>query len=299
MSSLQQQLQSIASLDASRLTSRTGQPSSKSYLFPANEAASHDLDAIFALGSSGFEELVSLDPDFAQYEDELFSEKSKRTDRMLLSPTENADLDKVLARCLRRLGRWVGIMAGGRCLEWLVRRFRRVINQSAHDQTDDRVHEMNAEVLLQVFLPYHSSPNFARVLAIISLPKESAYTVPFAPLVKNAQPVPRSYITTVIAPEREKSLRLLEDVAGMLSVAIAEGAVHRAMVAFWSGVMVELLDKSAKGKGAGEGLVKVLVETFVTVLSTRNGGKDVNVSSSMIALDKAHSRLPCTLPLSS
>jgi U3 small nucleolar RNA-associated protein 10 len=138
---------------------------------------------------------------------------------------------------------------------------------------------MNAEVLLQVFLPYHASPNFARILAIISLPNESAYHVPFAPLVKNAQPVPRSYITTVIAPEREKSLRLLEDVAGMLSVAIAEGAVHRALIAFWSGVMVELIDKSAKGKGLSEGLVKVLVETFVTVLSTRSGGKDVNVSS--------------------
>lgn len=155
---------------------------------------------------------------------------------------------------------------------------------------------MNAEVLLQVFLPYHSSPNFARILAIISLPKESAYHVPFAPLVKNAQPVPRSYITTVIAPEREKSLRMLEDVAGMLSVAIEEGAVHRAMVAFWTGVMVDLLDKSQKGKGASEGLVKVMVESFMTVLSTRDGGKEVNVSLWLAPCGDAKARLPCTLP---
>lgn len=127
MSSLQRQLQSIASLDASRLTSRSGYPSSKSYLFPPNEAASHDLDAIFALGLSGFEELVSLDPDFAQFEDDLFSDRSKRTDRMMLDAAENAQLSEGLERCLRRLGRWVGIMAGGKCIEWLVRRFRYVL----------------------------------------------------------------------------------------------------------------------------------------------------------------------------
>lgn len=137
---------------------------------------------------------------------------------------------------------------------------------------------MNAEVLLQVFLPYHSSPNFARVLAILTLPVESPYHAPFSPLIKQAQPVPRSYITTVIAPEREKSLRLLSDVAGMIQVALAEKTVHRALLAFWTGVMVELLEKSRNGKGVGEGLVKVLVETFAGILTTKQSGKDVNAA---------------------
>ena len=141
-----------------------------------------------------------------------------------------------------------------------------------------RVHEMNAEVLLQVFLPYHSSPNFARVLAILTLPVESPYHVPFATLIKQAQPVPRSYITTVIAPEREKSLRLLSDIAGMVRVALYENTIHRALLAFWVGVMVELLEKSRHGKGVGEGLVNVLVETFIGILTTSQSGKDVNVS---------------------
>lgn len=141
-----------------------------------------------------------------------------------------------------------------------------------------RVHEMNAEVVLQVFLPYHSSPNFARMLAILTIPKESVYYVPFAPLIAKAQPIPRAYITTIISPEREKSLRMLQDIAGSISIAIKEKVVHRAMLAFWSGIMVELLEKSRHGKGVGEGLVKVLVETFVEVLSTRSSGKDVNVS---------------------
>ncbi len=59
-----------------------------------------------------------------EFEDGLFSEAAKRTDRMMLNQEENRKLDEVLGRCLRRLGKWVGIMAGGKCIEWLVRRFR-------------------------------------------------------------------------------------------------------------------------------------------------------------------------------
>lgn len=128
MSSLASQLQQIASLDASRLTSKYGTPSSKSYLFPAKVAAEHDLDSIFTLAQSGFEELLSLDPGMEVFEDDLFSEKAKRTDRMMLSQEENDALDRVLGRCLRRLGKWVGVMAGGKCIEWLVRRFRLVFS---------------------------------------------------------------------------------------------------------------------------------------------------------------------------
>lgn len=138
MSSLSQQLQKIASLDASRLTSRGGHPSNKSYLFPPTEAASHDLDAIYALALSGFEEIISLDPTFEDYQDELFSEKAKVTDRMMLNAAENKELNVVLERCLRKLGKWVGIMAGGKCIEWLVRRFRCVrlyfVERLADDQ---------------------------------------------------------------------------------------------------------------------------------------------------------------------
>ncbi|WWC65921.1 uncharacterized protein I303_108543 [Kwoniella dejecticola CBS 10117] len=264
MSSLAAQLQGIASLDAARLTSRYGQPSSKSYLFPPKVASTHDLDSIFALAQSGFEELLTLDPEVEQYEAEVFSEKSKRTDRMMLSQEENDELNILLARCLRRLGKWIGIMAGGKCIEWLVRRFR--------------VHELNAETLLQVFLPYHESPNFPRMLAILTLPQTSRYYAPFAPLIKNAQPLSRSYITTAISPTRDKSLKLLGDIAGMVQIAVKERVVHRALLTFWTATMVDLLEGGKQGKVADEGLVKVMVEAFVTILSTKNGGEDVNAA---------------------
>nr|XP_019043454.1 hypothetical protein I302_08031 [Kwoniella bestiolae CBS 10118]OCF22384.1 hypothetical protein I302_08031 [Kwoniella bestiolae CBS 10118] len=264
MSSLAAQLQNIASLDAARLTSKYGQPSSKSYLFPPKVASTHDLDSIFALAQSGFEELLSLDPGMEEFEQELFSEKSKRTDRMMLSQEENDEFDVLLGKCLRRLGKWIGIMAGGKCIEWLVRRFR--------------VHEMNAEVLLQVFLPYHESPNFPRILAILTIPQTSVYHAPFFSLIKGAQPVPRSYITNVISPARDRSLQLLRDVAGLVHQAIKEKVVHRALLTFWTATMVDLLDGAKNGKGVHEGLVKVMVEVFVTILSTPSAGENVNAA---------------------
>ncbi|OCF41969.1 hypothetical protein I317_04161 [Kwoniella heveanensis CBS 569] len=264
MSSLAAQLQNIASLDAARLTSKYGAPSSKSYLFPPKVASTHDLDSIFALAQSGFEELLTLDPPIEEYEDELFSERAKRTDRMMLSKEENDALDQVIGQCLRRLGRWIGVMAGGKCIEWLVRRFR--------------VHEMNADVLLEVFLPYHESPNFPRILAILTISQTSPYYAPFSPLIKNAQAIPRSYIATAISPAKDKSLHLLTNVAGLAQQAIKEKIVHRALLTFWSAIMVDLLEGAKSGKGVQEGLVKVMVEVFVTILSTPNGGEDVNAA---------------------
>lgn len=124
MSSLAQQLQGIASVDAARLTSRTGAPSSKSYLFPPTEAAQQDLDTVWVIAQEGYEQLCALDPEMLEFEEEIFAERTKRVDRMLLNKAENKALDGHLERCLRRLGKWVGVMAGGKCIEWLVRRFR-------------------------------------------------------------------------------------------------------------------------------------------------------------------------------
>lgn len=136
---------------------------------------------------------------------------------------------------------------------------------------------MNAETVLQVFLPYHQSPNFPRMLSILTIPQKSRYHAPFSPLIKNAQPLPRSYITQSISPSRDKSLRLLLDVAGLVQAAIVEGTVHRGMLAFWSATMVELIESERSGKGVSEALVKVLVEAFVGILEAPKAGPDVNV----------------------
>jgi U3 small nucleolar RNA-associated protein 10 len=122
--SLAQQLRGIASLDADRITSNHGAPSGKSYLFPPSQAAAMDMDAIYNVALSGYEELLEIDPDMEQFEDDLFSETSKATDRMMLPKDANKDLDVKLEKCLRRLSQWLTLKSGAKCFEWLVRRFR-------------------------------------------------------------------------------------------------------------------------------------------------------------------------------
>lgn len=162
-----------------------------------------------------------------------------------------------------------------------------------------RIHELNAETVLQVFLPYHQSPNFPRMLAILTLPATSAYYAPFTALIKNAQPVPRAYITTSISPAKDKSLRLLTDVAGMIEQALAEKVVHRALLTFWSATLVELIQKEQAGtaKTGTEGLVKVLVQAFVGILSTTNAGPDVNVRTFSLTIYSADQQAAVYPPL--
>lgn len=137
---------------------------------------------------------------------------------------------------------------------------------------------MNAEATLQVFLPYHDSPNFARILAIVNLPTDSPYHVPFAPLAKKAQPVAREYITSAVSSARDPSLRLLTDLAESLKTAHTEGCTHRALLAFWSATLVDLLERSRSTGRVPEGVVKILVEAFVTLLSTPGVSAEVNAA---------------------
>jgi U3 small nucleolar RNA-associated protein 10 len=141
---------------------------------------------------------------------------------------------------------------------------------------------MNVETLIQVFLPYHESQNFPRMLSILSIPPTSVYHAPFQPLIRTAQPVPRSYIVTAISPAKEPSLRLLRDVVGSVHLALQEGVAHRALLAFWSASIIELLESGRNGKGVKEGVVVALVEAFVEILYTPGAGQDVNVCRSML-----------------
>lgn len=141
-----------------------------------------------------------------------------------------------------------------------------------------RIHEFNVETTLQVFLPYHESPNFARMLAILTIPQTSPWFAAFHPLIKNAQPVPRSYIATAISPANEPSLRLLSSVIGSAKLAMKEQTIHRALLAFWTSTIVEMLERNVAAIGPAEGFVKLLVEAFVEIMSSSSGGQDVNVS---------------------
>ena len=154
-SSLATQLAQNASLNASLLVDRSRRKPTQSYLFSSREADQHDLDAIHALASNAFFRLRTVEPVLSDYEDALFSEAAKATDRTLQNAELNAKLDESLNSFLPLLGPYLLESPTGKIIEWLVRRFR--------------VNEFNVEALFTLFLPYQESPHFTKMLSIVHL----------------------------------------------------------------------------------------------------------------------------------
>lgn len=124
MSSLAAQLVQSASLNASLLVDRSRRKPTSSYLFTGREADLHDLEAIHAIGINSFIHLSSVNPALEKYEDALFSERAKETDRTLLTAEANEELDSNIEEFLWLLGPYLMEPPTGKILEWLVRRFR-------------------------------------------------------------------------------------------------------------------------------------------------------------------------------
>jgi U3 small nucleolar RNA-associated protein 10 len=124
VSSLAAQLAKSASLNATILVDRSRRKTSESYLFTGREADQHDLESIYALGVNGFLQLTSLNAAFRVYEESLFSDSSKDTDRTLLASEAVNQLNVSINGCLSLLGPYLTEAPTGKVLEWLVRRFR-------------------------------------------------------------------------------------------------------------------------------------------------------------------------------
>jgi len=135
-SSLAAQLAQNASLNAALLSTTRRKPT-ESYLFPASQAATHDLESIHFLASNAFLQLKSVQPLCRKYENPLFSDAVKDVDRTLLSKDKNEELDRHLQGLLRLLGPWLMEGMVGKILEWLVRRFRCVAEFSVHSPPDN------------------------------------------------------------------------------------------------------------------------------------------------------------------
>lgn len=122
-SSLASQLAKIGTLDRQRLEGSTSK-FRPSYLFQARQAASLGNEEIHALGYNGFLTLCNQDARFEPFENAIFGEKAKITDRALLTRDENARIDATLASLLRLVSSKFLLKSAGKLLEWLIRRFR-------------------------------------------------------------------------------------------------------------------------------------------------------------------------------
>jgi U3 small nucleolar RNA-associated protein 10 len=157
VSALQAQLAKAASANASLLADRDRRSKRRvqSYLFSARDADAHDLTTLHALGLNGFARLQLLNTELAQFEDALFSHAAHDTDRTLLDQAAVTELNHQLDAFLLMLSPFLLDVAAGKVIEWLVRRFR--------------INEFNVPAVLRLFLPYHESPHFAKMLNILDI----------------------------------------------------------------------------------------------------------------------------------
>ncbi|KAI9151024.1 snoRNA-binding rRNA-processing protein utp10 [Blastocladiella emersonii ATCC 22665] len=161
-----------------------------SFLFDPKVAATYDLDTMFSIGSNGFAELVQIDKRFRQFEQPLFSDAAKETDRVLRDAAFNKSLDAVLHSALLALSPHFLLKPAGKVLEWLIRRFR--------------INEFNVESVIACILPYYESKQFTAMLTTLDLsasPKLARWAF-LARVVETAKPMDRLFFLRRLFTDR-------------------------------------------------------------------------------------------------
>ncbi|KAJ7222324.1 hypothetical protein GGX14DRAFT_663256 [Mycena pura] len=248
VSSLAAQLAQGASLNSAALNRPRHRAAAESYLFTGREADQHDLESIHALGVNGFLTLSTLNAQFRAFEDPLFSDAARNTDRTLLAREAVAQLDASLASFLPLLGAYLTEAPTGKVLEWLVRRFR--------------INEFNVEPVLALFLPYHESPHFTKMLSILHVKPNSTWSF-LIPFKSAAQHVPRASLVA----EMLKNSDVTRFIVNLLPSAIKGNCSHRTLLAFNAATLHDYL---ARAKALDEGTVAHLLPAFMEPLQNRS-----------------------------
>uniref|UniRef100_A0A1A7WTQ1 HEAT repeat-containing protein 1 n=2 Tax=Iconisemion striatum TaxID=60296 RepID=A0A1A7WTQ1_9TELE len=126
-----------------------------SLLFDPKDAAAMDRSTFYALGCTGLEELLGIEPAFLEFQDTLFSPASMTLERSVQSKEVNEKLDAGISLFLTRLCPYFLLKPAHKCIEWLVHRFH--------------VQLYNTDSLLACSLPYHDTNVFVRVLQLLKI----------------------------------------------------------------------------------------------------------------------------------
>ncbi|KAK2465147.1 hypothetical protein APHAL10511_002839 [Amanita phalloides] len=244
MTSLATQLAQNASLNSGLLVDRSRRKTRESYLFTGKEADSHDLDSLHALGINGLIQLSSLNTSLRTFEDSLFSDQARSTDRTLLSTELNEQLNKNIASFMPLLGPFLLESPTHKVLEWLVRRIR--------------INEFNVEDVLALFLPYHETPHFAKMLSILHIKPNSTWGF-LLPFKSAAQPVPRLPLVT----EMLRNTDVARFITSLLPAALRKTRVHKVLLMFNAACLHDFITRS---KALDEGTVAFLLPAILEPL---------------------------------
>jgi hypothetical protein len=128
-----------------------------SLLFDVKSAARIERDLIFSIGSNGLDELRQLDDSLLMWYSDLFEETyaERHYAREVLTEAEVRKLDGKVREAVERIAGYFLSPACHKVLELLIRYYQ--------------VHIYARDLLVQVFLPYHDTKVFIRLLQLVNL----------------------------------------------------------------------------------------------------------------------------------
>ncbi|XP_058525366.1 HEAT repeat-containing protein 1 isoform X2 [Ochotona princeps] len=228
MTSLAQQLQRLAlpQSDPSLLS----RDQVASLLFDPKEAATIDRDTAFALGCTGLEELLGIDPTFEQFEAPLFSQLAKTLERSVQTKAVNKQLDEHISLFLIHLSPYFLLKPAQKCLEWLIHRFH--------------IHLYNQDSLIACVLPYHETRIFVRVIQLLKIsgPKHKWFWL--LPVKQSGVPLARGTLIT----HCYKDLGFMDFICSLVTKSVKVFAEHpgssaqlRVLLAFYASTIVSAL----------------------------------------------------------
>ncbi|XP_061667288.1 HEAT repeat-containing protein 1 isoform X2 [Syngnathoides biaculeatus] len=153
-----------------------------SLLFEPKEAATLDRSTFYALGCTGLEELLGIEPAFREFQDSLFSRASLTLERSVQSRDINKKLDADISVFLTRVSPYFLLKPALKCIEWLVHRFH--------------IHLYNVDSLLACTLPYHHTNTFVRVLQLLKIGDGANRWNWLQPLQKPGVPLAKGTLVT-------------------------------------------------------------------------------------------------------
>ncbi|XP_030196428.1 HEAT repeat-containing protein 1 isoform X1 [Gadus morhua] len=202
-----------------------------SLLFDPKYAATMDRTTFYALGCNGLEELLGIEPAFAEFQDTLFNQGSVMLERSVQSKEINEKLDKGISLFLARISPYFLLKPAQKCLEWLIHRFH--------------IQLYNVDSLLACTLPYHETKIFSRVVQLLKISEPTHRWHWLHALQRSGVPLARGTLIT----HCYKDLSFMDFICTMVTKAVEAYSTHstthsqlRVVFAFYASTMVSTLD---------------------------------------------------------
>uniref|UniRef100_A0A8C0HS52 HEAT repeat-containing protein 1 n=1 Tax=Buteo japonicus TaxID=224669 RepID=A0A8C0HS52_9AVES len=206
-----------------------------SLLFSGKEAAGIDRDTFFAIGCTGLEELMGIDPSFEVFQSSLFSSTSKGLERSVQSKAVNQQLNKNISLFLIHLSPYFMLKPAQKCLEWLIHRFH--------------IHLYNQDSLIGCVLPYHETKLFVRVIQLLNISSPTHKWHWMDPIRKPGVPLARGTVITHCYKDlnfMDFICRLVAKSVKVFSECPGNSAQLRVLLVFYASTIVSALGAAEK-----------------------------------------------------